>query len=142
MRIIHLKFGAGVVMIVALLSSPVIAQQADQKNESQECSFAVYSGKQVDQKVRILAKPEPEYDKKELRKSAPGAIILRAIFCGSGEVTDIKLQRGLSDKLDEKAVEAARKIQFIPAEKDGQKVSQVLIVEYYVNSRPIPGKRP
>jgi TonB family protein len=141
MRTIDLKFSAGVVMMV-LLSSLVTAQQADQKNENHECSFAVYSGKQVDQKVRILAKPEPEYDNKELRKSAPGAIILRAIFCGSGEVTDIKVQNGLADGLNEKAVEAARKIRFIPAEKDGQKVSQVLIIEYYVNSRPIPNKRP
>jgi hypothetical protein len=141
MRIIDLKFSAGVVMMV-LLSSLVTAQRADQKNESQECSFAVYSGKQVDQKVRILAKPEPDYDKKDLRRVAPGAIILRAIFCGSGEVTDIKVQNGLSDSLNEKAVKAARKIRFIPAEKDGQKVSQALIIEYYVNSRPISNKRP
>jgi len=141
MGITKLKFSAFIVMTM-LSASLVTAQQPVPKTESPECSFAIYSGKQVDQKVRILAKPDPHYDKHELQKSAPGAIVLRAVFCGSGEVTDIKLQRGLSGKLDEKAVEAASKIRFIPAEKDGQKVSQVLIVEYYVNSHPIPNKRP
>src|SRR5258706_7289978 len=132
MCVTTLKFSALFVMTM-LSTALVTAQQPVSKTDNPECSFAVYSGKQVDKKVRIHAKPEPEYDKKELRKSAPGAIILRAIFCGSGKITDIELQRGLSDSLDEKAVEAARKIRFVPAEKDGQKVSQVLISEYYVN---------
>ena len=141
MRNIDLKFSAAIVMMM-LLSSLVTAQQPDQKTESQDCSIAVYSGKEVDTKVRVLSKPEPEYNKKDLQKSAPGAIVLRAVFCGSGKITDVKLQRGLSPSLDERAVEAARKIRFIPAEKDGQKVSQLLIIEYYVNSRPIPNQRP
>lgn len=141
MRISNLTIGAVVVMTVGLCSL-VTAQQPVQKTETTECSVAIYSGKQVDKKVRVLAKPEPEYDKRALQKSAPGAIVLRAIFCGSGKITDIKLQRGLSDSLDEKAVEAARKIRFIPAEKDGQRVSQMLIIEYYVNLRPIPNRQP
>ena len=132
MRITNLKFSARIVMMV-LLRSLVTAQQPVPKTESQECSFAIYSSKQVDRKVRILAKPEPRYDKKELRKYGHSVIVLRAVFCGSGQVTDIKVQRGLSDALNERAVEAARKIRFIAAEKDGQKVSQVLIVEYHVN---------
>ena len=110
------------------------AQQPPPKPETPECSFAVYSGKQVDKKVRILAKPEPRYDSNDLRKSPPGTIVLRAVFCGSGQVTDIKLQSGLADGLNEKAIEAARRIRFIPAEKDGHKVSQLLIVNYFVKS--------
>jgi TonB family protein len=132
MRISNLKIGAVVVMTV-VFASLVTAQQPVSKNESPECSITTYSGKQVDKKVRILAKPEPRYDKKDLKKSAPGEIVLKAVFCGSGEVTDIKVQSGPSDGLNEKAVEAAKKIRFEPAEKDGAKVSQVLIVKYLVH---------
>ena len=133
MRMSNLKIGA-VVVITVVLASLVSAQQPPVlKNESPECAIATYSGKQVDKKVRILAKPEPRYDKKDLKKSAPGEIILKAVFCGSGEVTDIKVQSGGSDSLNEKAVEAAKKIRFVPAEKDGVKVSQVLIVKYLVH---------
>ena len=132
MRVSNFKISAAV-LTTLVLSSLVAAQQPVSKNENPDCSIATYSGKQVDKKVKILAKPEPRYDKKELQKSAPGEITLKAIFCGSGEVTDIKVQSGLSDGLNEKAVEAAKKIRFVPAEKDGVKVSQVLIVKYLVN---------
>ena len=115
MRITNLKYSAWVVMMV-LFSSLVTARQPDQKNDSQDCSFAVYSSKEVDRRVRVLSRPEPLYNKEDLRKSAPGVIILRAMFCGSGKITDIRLQRGLSDNLDEKVVEAARKIRFTPAQ--------------------------
>ena len=60
--------------------------------------------------------------------------MLEAVFCGSGKITDINVRQGLTDSLDEKAIEAAKRIQFIPAEKDGQKVSQRLFVKYIVNT--------
>ena len=132
MSITNLKFSA-VVAMTMLSSSLVTAQQPVPKTESPECSVVIYSGKQVDQKVRILAKPAPEYDKGDRRRHVSGVIVLTSVFCGSGMVTDIKVKEGLSDSLNERAIEAARKIRFIPAEKDGQKVSQVLIVEYRVN---------
>lgn len=129
MRIRNLNFCA--IMVLTMLSASLICAQ--QPAPSPECSFAIYSSRQVDRKVRILAKPEPEYDKEDRRRRASGVIILTSVFCGSGKVTDIKVKEGLSESLNERAVEAARKIQFIPAEKDGQKVSQVMFLEYSVN---------
>jgi len=38
----------------------------------------------------------------------------------------------VSDAMDEEAIKAARQIQFMPAEKDGQKVSRVVILVYIV----------
>src|ERR1700730_197355 len=108
MRITTLKFSAFVVL--TMLAAPLVTAQ--QPQTSSECSFATYGGKQVDKKVRILAKPEPQYDRKELRKYGQSVIVLKAVFCGSGQVTDIKVQQGLSNALNEKAVEAARKIRF------------------------------
>jgi outer membrane biosynthesis protein TonB len=39
----------------------------------------------------------------------------------------------LPDGLTEKAIEAARRISFTPAEKDGRKVSQYVTIEYNFN---------
>jgi len=128
MSIRNFKFWATV--LLTILSVSLVAAQ--EPAPSPECSVAVYSGSQVTQRVKILEKPEPEYDKEDRRKHASGEIVLTAVFCGSGKVTDVKLKQGLAESLNEKAIAAVRKISFIPAEKDGQKVSQLLTVQYRV----------
>ncbi len=59
-------------------------------------------------------------------------ITLGAILCGSGKVTDIGVSQGIEDGLNQKAIEAARRIQFMPAEKDGNKVSRFVTLKYFV----------
>jgi hypothetical protein len=59
-------------------------------------------------------------------------ILLRAVFCGSGKVTDLVVTVGVNDALNEKAKAAAHRIKFSPAEKDGRQVSSVLVVKYVV----------
>jgi len=51
-------------------------------------------------------------------------VVLTAVFCKSGRVTDIRVIEGLPYGVTEQAIEAARQTQFTPAEKDGQPVSQ------------------
>ena len=117
-------------LMTVLVSSLAMAQQPAQSTDDDRCAAQVFKGNEGDQKLKILAKPEPEFSREDHRKHPSAVIILQAVFCGSGKVTDIKVKSGISDALDEKAIEAARRIRFIPAEKDGQKVSQVLTVEY------------
>ena len=113
--------------------APLIAQQPGQAPDNQECDIPIHKGKEIDRKARILAKPDPDYDRDDRRKYAREVIVLRAVLCGSGEVTDIKVKTGLSDRANAKAIEAARKIQFIPGEKDGAKVSTLVTLLYRVN---------
>ena len=61
-------------------------------------------------------------------------IILTAVFV-SGELRNIKVKSGSAEGVGEKAIAAARKIQFVPGEKDGNNASQVLILEYHITSR-------
>ena len=99
-----------------------------------ECpDSAVPKTAELDKRLRITDKPNPKFDHDEMRKHQNGVITLRALFCGAtGKVTNIKVLKGLSGKLDEEAIKAARKIQFVPAEKDGQKTSQWLYLDYYI----------
>ena len=131
MRIKLIK--AAFVLLTAIVSSSAMAQEPGQDAGNAQCTDPIFKSNEVDQKLKILAKPEPAYTKEDRRGHAHGAIVLRAVFCGSGKVTDVTVKSGLSDDLNERAIEAARKIRFVPAEKDGRKVSQVLTVEYHIN---------
>jgi Gram-negative bacterial TonB protein C-terminal len=125
-------FIATLLLITLPSSVALVAQQPAQDTDNEKCAFPTYKGSEVDRKLKILAKPEPEFSREERRKHAYEKIILIALFCGSGEVTKIRVKTGLSDSVDAKAIEAARKIRFIPGEKDGKKVSQWLILEYHI----------
>lgn len=118
--------------ITLLPSAPLLAQQPGQEPGDQKCDFPTYKGNEVDKKLRILDKPEPDFSAQERRQYAHQKIILTTVFCGSGVVTKIRVKSGISDRVNDKAIEAARKIRFLPGEKDGKKVSQWLIVEYHV----------
>jgi hypothetical protein len=52
-----------------------------------------------------------------------------------GHVRHILVMKGLGGGLTETAINAARKIKFRPATKDGRPVSQFIIIEYNFNIR-------
>lgn len=95
-----------------------------------ECT--VPFSKETDTKVRVLAKPEPRFSKRDRQQYRLAMITLRATFCGSGQVTDLSVTRGVSPTADAAAIEAAKLIQFTPAEKDGKKVSREMVLKYQV----------
>lgn len=119
-------------VVTLLTNAPLVAQQPGQIPGDQDCDYPVYKGTEVDKKVRILAKPEPDFSAEERREHGHQKIILTTVFCGSGDITKIRVKSGVSDSVNAKAIEAARKIRFLPGEKDGKKVSQGLILEYHL----------
>jgi len=90
----------------------------------------IYRGREVDQKVRITIKPEPEYTTAAKEKRIEGTVVLRCVFDGTGHVTHIKVVSGLPDGLNARAVKAAKKIQFTPAVKDGHSVPVWMELQY------------
>lgn len=124
---------ASALLAMALLPpAPVTAQQPGQAPDNQKCNTPISKGKEIDRRAKILAKPEPDYDRDDRRKHAYEVIVLRAVLCGSGEVTDIKVKNGVSDTANAKAIEAAQKIRFIPGENRGEKVSTLVTLLYRV----------
>ena len=93
----------------------------------------VYTGKQVDTKVRLIKKPDPTYTEEARSRAVTGTVILKCIFAANSTVTNIRIVSGLPFGLTERAVEAARKIKFIPATKDGKNVSMWMQLEYNFN---------
>lgn len=72
--------------------------------------------------VEILTKPRPVYSEEARRLQIEGEVVLHIAFTASGSVEVLAVVRGLGHGLDEKAIEAARRIRFRPALEGGRPV--------------------
>ncbi|HEU4875942.1 MAG TPA: energy transducer TonB [Pyrinomonadaceae bacterium] len=93
----------------------------------------LYSGNEVEQRARLLFKPEPQYTEEARRNQITGTVVLRVVFESSGEVVQIRAVRTLPFGLTERAIAAARQIKFAPAMKSGHAVSVHMQLEYNFN---------
>jgi len=87
----------------------------------------------VEQRARVLFKPEPQYTEEARRNQTIGTVLLSAVFSSSGEVVQIRALRTLPFGLTEKAIAAAKQIRFEPALKGGHPVSVFMQLEYNFN---------
>ena len=85
---------------------------------------------QPDERVRLLKKPEPSYTEEARANKVTGTVILKVVFTSKGTVENIRVVRELPGGLTERAIEAAKKIKFVPATKDGHAVSMWMQLEY------------
>ena len=93
----------------------------------------LFSGSEVEQRARLLLKPEPQYTEEARRNQITGTVVLRVVFASSGEVVQIRALRQLPFGLTERAIAAARQIKFAPAMKSGHPVSVHMQLEYNFN---------
>ena len=106
-------------------------------NESEAANWAagqkLLTGKEVDRRARLAMKPEPSYTESARRHGVTGVVVLKCVFASNGTVTSFRIVSDLPDGLTDKAIEAAKKIKFIPAIKDGKYVSIWMQLEYNFN---------
>jgi TonB family protein len=98
-----------------------------------ELSKHVFPAKEITQRAKVLARPEPLYTEWARKFSVTGAVRLRAVLNASGAVTNIAAVTRLPHGLTRRAIEAMHAISFEPAEKNGCKVSQYVTIEYNFN---------
>ena len=90
----------------------------------------VFSAKMVDRRVVFRSKPRPGYTLEARRKRKQGFVILKVALSSTGTISRVRVLRGLPFGLTESAIKAACKLEFKPAIKDGQTVSQWVTAEY------------
>jgi TonB family protein len=71
----------------------------------------------------ILYREKAKYTEEARQNKIQGTVVLQVVFNVNGSITEIRVIRSLPDGLTEKAIEAARKIRFNPAVKNGTPVS-------------------
>ena len=92
-----------------------------------------FRGDEVEQRARLLTKPEPQYTEEARRNQISGTVTLRVVFSSAGQVVQIRALRTLPFGLTERAIAAARDIKFVPAVKAGRPVSVHMQLEYNFN---------
>ena len=93
----------------------------------------IFKSAEVEQRARLLAKPEPQYTEEARRNQVTGTVTLRCVFSSAGDVVQIHTIQTLPFGLTERAIAAARQIKFIPAMKGGHPVSVWMQLEYNFN---------
>ena len=76
----------------------------------------------TDTAVEITFKPKPAYTPEAREKKIEGEVLLEVLFCATGEVRVLGLDRGLGFGLDEKARDAASQIRFRPGTRGGNPI--------------------
>ena len=92
-----------------------------------------FTGSQVEQRARVLFKPEPTYTEEARRNQVTGTVMLRVVFASNGDVVQIRAVHSLPYGLTDRAITAARQIKFVPAVKGGRPVSVFMQLEYNFN---------
>lgn len=90
----------------------------------------VFGSKEVTRTAIILHRQSPSFTREARRKGTQGIVKLEATLLPSGSVADIKLLSGLPHGLTEQAMENAKLVVFLPAEKDGAHVALRIRLEY------------
>jgi TonB family protein len=107
------KARARQVQQVTFNQAPVVAVSKKQNQVQQVASTSA---------VVIESKAVPVYSDEGRRLRIEGEVLLHVIFGSDGRVRVTGVVRGLGHGLDEAAAQAAQRIRFRPAERDGAKV--------------------
>jgi TonB family protein len=91
---------------------------------------------QTDRKARLVFRVDPEYTEDAREKKIEGTVVLTLTIDHEGLPQNIHVKKSLYPSLDQSAIEAARKMRFEPAMKDGQPVSMFISVEMNFQAEP------
>ena len=87
----------------------------------------------MDLRPTILYREKARYTEMARINFVQGTVVLQVVFAVNGELQNFRVIRGLPDGLTYKAFEAARKIRFNPATRDGKPFSVRGNLEYSFN---------
>ena len=90
-----------------------------------------YAANPQTRRPRVIHRVEPVYPADAREKNIKGSVVLTMVVDREGKPQDIKIWSSLHPSMDRAAIEAARQMRFEPALKDGQPVSETLLVEFY-----------
>jgi TonB family protein len=118
-------------------TKPTPSPSPSESEKQQTAKDRIYTGKEVDVKAKLKRPfsdpPEPGPDCNGF--SIRLLTVLKIVLHKSGIISEVNLVKGTGCSYDKEAIRVARKLKFEPAQKDGQPVSQYMIVEYEYHKR-------
>ena len=101
-----------------------------ERDREVEKTIAEMQKAEGDRKARVIYRVEPEYSLDAREKKIEGTVVLTLTIDHEGLPQNIQVKKSLYPSLDQSAIEAARKMRFEPAIKNGQPVSMFISVEF------------
>lgn len=86
--------------------------------------------KQQTQNPRLLHIYLPEYTAKAREKKIEGEVVLRALLQRDGKIKKVKVEKGLGEGLNDRAIEAVKRLGFLPAEFNGETVDALTLIVF------------
>lgn len=83
----------------------------------------------LDTRAFVLSKTEPGYSDEARARKISGTVRLSAELQGDGFVGEVRILKGLGFGLDDRAVDSARHVIFLPAVKDRKFVQSIVLME-------------
>ena len=80
---------------------------------------------------QLLNQARPSYTDDALAKKVQGEVILEVVILAEGKIGPVRVLRGLSEGLNERAIECVRQWRFAPGKLNGESVD--VIAEIKVN---------
>ncbi len=108
--------------ISAALDSIAFSEPKPRPPASETGSVPVRIAEGVVRPVKVFG-PPPRYTEEAREARVQGAVVLQAVIDTRGDVSDVKVLQGLSEGLDQAAVEAVRQWKFKPATLNGERVA-------------------
>jgi TonB family protein len=141
---------AFLIILVTLLmafgfAAIAIAQGSNMPINDEKCPGRIYEPKDVSLRPKISSKPSPGFSAEAIAHTVRGRVVLTVVLCRTGKVTNVQVIESLPFGITEKAIEAARAIEFEPAERNGRRVSEVIRLEYnfgFIGDRGSPAQEP
>jgi TonB family protein len=118
-EVVQIRFVESTILTVdsVVLSDPSAGAETPVEQPTPSSSFT------SNQKLTILYKEQARYTDEARRNEVQGTVVLNVMFNYNGTISGIQVVRALPLGLTENAIEAAKKIRFAPAVRNGEPVS-------------------
>ena len=134
MKISGTSRGKLIIIFMLLFLATAQAQNANQK---QTCGGPVYLGSELTHRAKITSRSNPNLTAEALAHDVHGRVVVEAILCRTGRVTDLRVVEGLPYGMTERALAAVFQTRFTPAEMNWHTVSQRIRFEFGFNERGV-----
>ena len=125
-----------VVVFMAIFGSlsALSARAQDRVIIGDKCPGKIHSSRDVTRRARIIQEPNLKI---VAGHDVHGTVVIEAVLCRTGRVTDIRVVQGLPFGITESAIDAVSNIRFEPAEMNLHSVSQGMRFEFSINDNAI-----
>src|SRR5437660_2336054 len=128
------------ILFMPLLVIAARAQNQNRKNYSETCRGQIYTPQEVTRRAKLTRPLDLRIAEEARAHDVHGRVVIEAVLCRNGRVTDVRVAESLPYGITESALEEVRSLSFTPAEMNWHTVSQKQRFEFDINPRGIDEK--